>query len=143
MEKQYKYHEHTADITVECWGATLEDAFENAALAAMDVIVDINTVKPERSIDIEVTGIDLKELLVEWIGQILALIDIEIMFFSKFEIIDISENGDGFVLRGRAYGESIDPDNHDIHTEVKAMTYADLRIERTSDKTTIWFTLDL
>ncbi len=143
MEKQYRYHDHTADITIECWGITLEEAFENAALASMDVIVDINTVKAKRSIDVEVTGIDLKELLVEWIGQILALIDIEIMFFSRFEIINISKRDDEFVLKGRVYGETIDPEHHDIHTEVKAMTYADLRIEREPDKTTIWFTLDL
>lgn len=143
MKKQYKYHDHTADITIECWGKTLEEAFENAALATMEVIVDIGTVKPKRSINIGVAGIDLEELLVEWIGQILAMIDIEIMFFSKFEIIDISEKDNGFVLKGRAYGETIDPEHHDIHTEVKAMTYADLKIERGPNKTIMWFTLDI
>ncbi len=142
MSRQYRYHEHTADITVECWGETLDEAFEVAALAAMEVMVNTSTVRPEKPIEIEVTGIDLKELLVEWIGQILAMIDIENMFFSKFEVQEIIEDTE-FTLRGRAFGEEIDLERHDVNTEVKAMTYADMRIERTPEKTTLWFTLDL
>ncbi|MHA1927295.1 MAG: archease [Candidatus Thorarchaeota archaeon] len=37
----------------------------------------------------------------------------------------------------------MDHDVHDTRTEVKAMTYADMSIETTTDNTTLWFTLDL
>ncbi|TFG32540.1 archease [Candidatus Thorarchaeota archaeon] len=143
MNRGFRFHEHTADITIECWAQNLESAFEEASLAAFEVIMDTSTVTPSKSIDIECKGIDLQELLVEWVGRIIALVDIEYCFFSKFEVGKISKKTDGFELEGRVWGEAIDFDKHTTRTEVKAMTYADLKIEETPERTTIWFTLDL
>ncbi|MFQ5831322.1 MAG: archease [Candidatus Thorarchaeota archaeon] len=139
----FRYHEHTADITIECWAPTLESAFEEAALATFEVIVGTSTVRPKNPIDISVQGIDLEELLVEWIGRLLALVDINVEFYSKFEIQEISESPEGFSLKGRVWGEEIDLDRHETRTEVKAMTYADMKIECTSEDTNLCFTLDL
>jgi len=142
-EHGFRYHEHTADITVECWASTLEAAFEEAALATFEVILDTSTVQPSNSVDISVQGVDLQELLVEWIGRLLSLIDINVHFYSKFEILELVKDPEGFKLKGRAWGEDIDLERHDTRTEVKAMTYADMKIEQTSEITTLWFTLDL
>ncbi len=142
-ESGFRYHEHTADITIECWAPTLETAFEEAALATFEVILDTSTVQPRDSVDINVQGVDLQELLVEWIGMLLSLIDINVQFYSKFEILEMAEDSDGFKLKGRAWGEDIDLERHDTRTEVKAMTYADMKIDQTSEATTLWFTVDL
>lgn len=142
-ERGFKYHEHTADITIECWAPTLEAAFEEAALATFEVILDTSTVQPSQSVDISVQGVDLEELLVEWIGMLLSLIDINVHFYSKFEILEIAKDSDGFRLRGRAWGEDIDLECHDTRTEVKAMTYADMKIDQTGEAATLWFTVDL
>ncbi|MHA2141202.1 MAG: archease [Candidatus Thorarchaeota archaeon] len=142
-ERGFKYHDHTADITVECWAPSLEQAFEEAALAALEVILDTSTVKPINSTDVNVQGIDMEELLVEWIGYIIALIDINSQFYSKFEVQKIAKNPKGFTLSGRVWGEDIDLERHDTRTEVKAMTYADMSIEQETDRTTLRFTLDL
>ena len=85
----------------------------------------------------------MEELLVEWIGHLIALIDITGRFYSKFEVSSISKDAEEYVLKGRASGETIDFDKHDTRTEVKAMTYADMNIDQQSDKTTLCFTLDL
>ncbi|MHA2135523.1 MAG: archease [Candidatus Thorarchaeota archaeon] len=143
MERGFRFHEHTADIIVECWAPSLTDAFEEAAFATLEVILDTSTVEPRVPIKIEVNGVDQKELLVEWIGRIIALIDINLHFFSKFDVEAIEEVTGVYTLNGTAWGEPIDLDKHDTKTEVKAMTYADLRIEIETDKTTLWFTLDL
>lgn len=143
MTHGFQYHEHTADITVECWGSTLEEAFEEAAVATLEVILDTSTVEPNESVTIEVSGIDLNELLVEWIGQIIALIDTEMKFFSKFKIEKLETCAEGFSLVGKAMGEPINLEKHDVRTEVKAMTYADLMIDKGPEKISIWFTLDL
>ena len=142
-ERGFKYHDHTADITVECWAPTLEEAFEEAALGALEVILDTSTVDPVESIDVTVYGIDLEELLVEWIGHLIALIDINSQFYSKFELLEISKNAKGFILNARVWGEDIDLERHDTRTEVKAMTYADMNIEQEAVRTTLRFTLDL
>ena len=139
----FRFHEHTADITLECWAPTLKQAFEEAARGAFEVILDTSTVEPLHPIDINLRGIDLEELLVEWVGRLIALIDIESSFYSKFEISSITQESEGFILKGQAWGEPINHEKHDTRTEVKAMTYADLKINQEPKKTTIWFTLDL
>jgi SHS2 domain-containing protein len=143
MDRGFKYHDHTADITIECWAPTLESSFEEAALATFEVILDTSTVKPIEAIEIETHGYDIEELLVEWVGRLIALIDISGQFYSKFEVDSISKENDEYILKGRAIGEPIDFDRHDTRTEVKAMTYADMKIDQRPEKTTLCFTLDL
>jgi len=143
LERGFRFHDHTADITIECWAPDLIDAFGQAALATFEVILDTSTVKPAETIEVKVTGADLEELLVEWIGELIALIDINGQFFSEFHVDHIEATMDGYLLEGRVLGESIDHKKHDTRTEVKAMTYADIKILEEPNRTTLWFTLDL
>ena len=71
------------------------------------------------------------------------LIDINLQFYSKFEVLELVEQKDGCSLTGRVWGEDIDHEKHDTRTEVKAMTYADMKFEQSENSTTLWFTLDL
>ncbi len=139
----FNFHEHTADITIECWAPTLEGAFEQAAVAAFEVILDTSTVGSVVPVEVAVKGVDMKELLVEWVGHLIALIDINSQFYSEFEIQEIKQGPDECSLKARAWGEDIDLSRHDTRTEVKAMTYADMKIVPDPEKTTLWFTLDL
>ncbi len=143
MERGFRFHDHTADITVECWAPSLEAAFEEAGLATFEVILNTSTVTPLESAEIETRGYDLEELLVEWVGHLIALIDITGRFYSKFEVASIQKEEDEYVLKGRALGEKINFDRHDTKTEVKAMTYADMKIDQQPERTTLCFTLDL
>ncbi len=142
MQPGFKYHEHTADITVECWAPTMEEAFEQAAMGTFEVMLDTSTVEPKQKIEIEAGGTELSDLLVDWITQLLAEVDINYQFYCKFEVIKISKN-DEYSLTARIWGEEIDLDKHDTRTEVKAMTYADLSIDEEDEVITITFTLDL
>ena len=143
MERGFRFHDHTADITIECWAPDLIDAFRQAALATFEVILDTSTVKPVETIEVKVTGTDLEELLVEWIGELIAMIDINGQFYSEFHVDHLEATMDGYVLEGRVLGEAIDHTKHDTRTEVKAMTYADIKILQVPNRTTLWFTLDL
>jgi SHS2 domain-containing protein len=143
LERCFKFHDHTADITIECWAPDLIDAFEQAALATFEVILDTSTVKPLDTVEVKVTGADIEELLVEWIGELISLIDINDQFYSKFHIDQIEATLDGYLLEARVLGERIDHEKHDTRTEVKAMTYADMKILQEPNRTTLWFTLDL
>ncbi|MEM4736045.1 MAG: archease, partial [Candidatus Thorarchaeota archaeon] len=83
LDRGFRIHEHTADIVIECWAPTLSGAFEMAAIATFDTILDVSSVMPRVCTHVIVRGIDLYELLVEWIGRLIALIDIESQFFSR------------------------------------------------------------
>ena len=143
LQRGFKFHEHPADITIECWAPSLVEAFEEAARATFEVILDTTTVATPETVELSVLGIDLEELLVEWIGTLIALIDINDQFYSEFEVDEISQESNGYSLKGRALGERIDLHRHVTRTEVKAMTYADMKIVERTRKTTLWFTLDL
>ena len=143
MERGFKFHDHTADITIECWAPDLISAFEQAALATFEVILDTSTVKPTDEVEVKLTGTDLEELLVEWIGKLIALIDINEQFYSEFHVDHLEKTEEEYVLEGRVLGETIDHERHDTRTEVKAMTYADMKILQEPIRTTLWFTLDI
>jgi SHS2 domain-containing protein len=143
LERGFRFHDHTADITIECWAPDLIKAFEQAALATFEVILDTSTVKPLDNVEVKVTGTDLEELLVEWIGGLISLIDINGQFYSTFHVDHLEATLEGYLLEGHAMGEKIDHEKHDTRTEVKAMTYADMKILQEPNRTTLWFTLDL
>jgi tRNA nucleotidyltransferase (CCA-adding enzyme) len=122
---RYETFEHEADIGIRGYGATMEEAFENAAKALYSVIVDINAVKANESRGISVTAADRELLLVEWLNALLSLSDIERMVFSTFEVT-IKDDA----LSGTAWGEELDHDRHEPHVEVKGATYHQLSVKR-------------
>ncbi|MGV9104093.1 MAG: archease, partial [Candidatus Thorarchaeota archaeon] len=116
MSRGYEFHGHTADITIECWGQSLEDAFEEAAMATFNVILDPSTVDVHDRVVVGVEGIDLPELLVEWIGELIALIDIRRQFYSEVDVECIKKTGEEYRLRAKIGGENIDLEKHQTHT---------------------------
>jgi len=42
---QFDFLEHTADAYIAAYGKTLDEAFENAALAMFEIITDIKTIR--------------------------------------------------------------------------------------------------
>ena len=58
-EKQrFKFLEHTADAYIAAYGNTMEEAFENAALATIEVMTDTGKVKPEVEERVEIEAED-------------------------------------------------------------------------------------
>ena len=45
--EKYKFLEHTADAKFQAFGATLEEAFSNAALAMFSVMTEPEKIKPK------------------------------------------------------------------------------------------------
>ncbi len=114
-----------ADIGFEVWSESLNNLFEEAASAMYDIMVDIDKVEPkeERDIGIEAEEIDL--LMHDWLSELLYITDVEGIVFSKFNVTI-----NGFRLDGKAFGEPIDPRRHNPKTEIKAVTYHRLKVNR-------------
>lgn len=132
-EQKYEYLYHIADAKFRAYGSTMEEAYENAALAMFNVMINTSGLGASESKDIEVESRDIKGLLVEWLSELLYLFEVEGIIFSEFKIISIEKTNDGFSLKGRASGEPIDLSRHNFDTQVKAVTFHDLQVE--SDKT--------
>jgi SHS2 domain-containing protein len=127
--EKYEYLYHIADAKFRAYGSTLEEAYENAAVAMFNVMIDTSNIGTSESRDIEIGSHDIKGLLVEWLCELLYLFEVDEIIFSEFKIISIEKTSDGFSLKGKASGEPIDLSRHNFDTQVKAVTFHDLEVK--------------
>ena len=134
----YRYiKDLTSDVMFEAKGKTLNELFESAALATFEVICKIGKVHPKKQIEIEIKSNNLENLLFEWIQHLIALVDIEEIFFSKFRVIEITNNH----LKAIAYGEEISPEKG--NTVVKSVTNYRFSLKKQKEKYIATMTLDI
>lgn len=129
-KKRFEFEDHIADVVVVAYGDSLEEAFENAALALFEVMTDTTTVEPGREDVFEVEGFDELSLLYSWIESFIVAFDVKLKLYSTFKIEKIEKTQDGFKLKGKAWGEAFNPVKHPSRSEVKAVTYHEMEILR-------------
>ncbi len=122
----FEYFEVTADVGIYAYGKSLNELFENAALAMFSVMCNTARVKCKKEKKVEVKAGDLEGLLGEWLTALLGLRDIHGMMFCKFKVVIDEEN---LALNGSACGEATKK-GHEIATEVKAATYHMMEIKK-------------
>jgi SHS2 domain-containing protein len=127
----------TSDIMFEAYGKTLEKVFENAALALSSIICKIEKVKQKKEITIEVKAENTKELMFSFLQEIIAQVDIEEMFFSKFKITNITKTKVNAIL----YGEEITPEKGEV--VVKALTNHKFEFKKTKEGYKVNVVLDI
>lgn len=142
-KKLYKYLEHTADAYIAAYGDTLEDAFENAALATFDVMTDIKRVEPLVEDDVEVEAHDEQALLYSWLEELLIKFETIGNLYSRFKISGIKKTPSGLALRAKIWGESFDPEKHPQKVGVKAVTYHQMEIVKKPGAVSVKFILDI
>ncbi|MCX8176422.1 MAG: archease [Candidatus Bathyarchaeota archaeon] len=130
---KFKIIEHVSDVYVAAYGKTMEEAFENAALAMFQSMTDTDLVEPKIKVEVCVEEEDEKALLYSWLESLLIKFGAEGMLFSKFKIYEIKRFTGGFKLKGEAWGEQFNPEKHPSKVEVKAVTYHSMEIEKEND----------
>ncbi len=127
MEK-YKFIEDlTSDVMFEAYGKDLKEVFENAAEAMLKVICQIEKVRPSKHVIIKAEAENASSLMIAWLQELIAAVDIEGMFFSKFDILEISEKH----IKARCWGEPVSQEKGE--TVVKAVTYYKYLFEKTTE----------
>ncbi len=139
----YMHKEHTADVLIESIGRTLEEAFEQAGIAVYEVITDTNKVDPVTRVDIDIEGDDRENLLYRWIEELLIYTDSEGLVFSRFTVCRIEEVNGKYRITSSVWGERFNPEKHEERTIVKAMTYAQMKIERKDKCWRLQFVVDI
>lgn len=126
----YEYFEHQADIGIRGMGQSLEEAFEQAALAMFDIMVETQDIRPQEVLEVDLHSNDPDELLIDWLSELLYLKDVEHKMFSKFEVKILDEKR----IKAKIYGESINPSRHKLKLEVKAATFTQLAVIKKGKK---------
>jgi len=125
---QWQHFPHEADVGVRGVGESLEEAFEQAAVALTAVITDPEGVEPREAVSITCKAPDRELLLVDWLNALIFEMASRNMLFSRFEVTI----RDGR-LRGTAWGEPVDRARHRPAVEVKGATYTGLHVGRRDD----------
>ena len=136
----YRYLEHMTDAFIEVTGSTLEEAFENAGISVVDTIVDIKFVEEKLERNIEVHGKDLKDLLYNWLEEIIILTITEGFVTKRFSVKLIKN--DNYKIIAKLYGENIDFAKHHFKVEIKAPTFHLMEIIQ-EKQVTMRYLLDL
>lgn len=123
---KYKILEHTADVGIEARGKTLKEAFENAASGMLSIMIDSEKVAEKESYSLKTKGRDEKELLVAFLSELLYKYEVDDILPKRVNISLLTDKE----LRAKVYGEKIDLKKHTIDTQIKAVTYHQLAIEK-------------
>lgn len=116
--------DHTADLGIKVRGTDLEDLFAGAARSMMQLMVKGKTPENTTSRRLSVSGEDLADLMIRWLGEILYLFDGEKEVVDDVQIDFISNSRIDATLSLTPF----DPEFYEILHEIKAVTYHQIEV---------------
>jgi len=93
-----------------------------------DNVVDLSTVTGDCQKPLSVTGVDPPDLLVNWLRELLALWHVDGLLIKSVRLLTLSDSE----LSAEICYDSYVPGRHRLKTEIKAVTYHGLRLEKTA-----------
>jgi len=137
----FEYGDHTADILIIANGSTLPETFRNAALGVLNIMYDTGRVDKVEAVNVTVEGVDLEQLLFNWIDEVIYWFDGRKMAIGDIVINRFDEGGR---IEAVLLGEHYDVNKHGFRgTIVKAMTYNMMRIDKVNDHYRVQFVVDI
>ena len=113
-----------ADLAFEATGKSLGELFTTAARAVSESMVNSKTVakKVKRTLKLENKEID--KLLFELLEEIVFLKDSEQLVFKTTKAkVNQNKKTNSYELQATLEGEKINPERHELHNDIKAITY--------------------
>ena len=124
----WEHFPHQADAGVRGLGATLEQAFEQAALALTAVITDLEIVATKEMLQISCIAPNAELLLADWLNSLIFEMVTRNMLFSRFEVhLEDSR------LTAKVWGEALEVARHHPAVEIKGATYTALKVAKDTD----------
>ena len=120
---RWEHFEHEADIGVRGISNSLAGAFEQAALAMMSIITDIDLIEDKEVISIQCDDSDYTLLFTDWLNALIYEMATRKWLFCRFQV---TINGNQ--LTAKAWGEPIDIVKHQPAVEIKGATYTELAV---------------
>jgi SHS2 domain-containing protein len=124
-EKHWSHFHHGSDIGVRGFGATKEEAFEQAAVALTAVITEPEKVTPKELVALKCEAPDDALLFADWLNALVYEMATRKMLFSRFKV-----HCDNTSLQAKAWGERVDVEKHEPAVEVKGAPYTSLLVKQ-------------
>ena len=136
----YKFLDHATDAIIEVTAKNLQEAFAAVARAEINLTLDQDKVEEKSEKEFSAHGKDLYYLLFSWLEEIPFVLITEGFAIKRLEF-DIQE-GQGYKINAKAFGETLDVKKHNFKVEIKAPTFYDMEI-RQDNGVYMRFLLDL
>jgi SHS2 domain-containing protein len=127
--------EHTADLSIRAYGATLPELFANAAYGMFAQMTDPASIAPIVQRRIELRSLDRESLLVDWLNELLYRRETADETYAQFDVQQLSPRHLRAVVRG---GRGVP-----VSRPVKAATFHRLQIEQTPEGYTATIVFDV
>lgn len=103
---------------VRAWGSTRGEAFAQAALGVLALVVAPEEVEAREAREVRAQGESPEALLVAWVNECLYVHEIEGFVACRAEVLACADT----LVHGMLHGEPLDPRRHRLGTVVKAAT---------------------
>ena len=130
MIKQFEQVDISGDVGIKVWGQDLEELFENAAIGMSELITNVSAVPESESREVHVVADSDEDLLVQWLNELVFLFDTYNYIGKSFSLSIINNK-----LKAEISGGTFDPSTGESRLLIKAATYHDLSLTKT---TTHW-----
>lgn len=140
MTKQQKYEileDLTSDIAFKAYGKTKQELLENSGEALLSIMADIDTIKPKKTVLVKVEGEDYNDLLFNWLQELIAVIEIEGIYFSSFSVKEFSKTSCIVECKGEPIQQKMEK------AHIKAITRYLYSVKETKQGLTATVTVDV
>jgi SHS2 domain-containing protein len=129
-DRHWQHFPHDAGLGVRGFGDTLNQAFEQAAMAVTGAVTDAERVSDRERIEIGCEASDHESLLLDWLNAVIDQMTVRKMLFRRFAV-----HIDDGRLRGEAWGEPFRADEHKPALRVRGASRTHLRVDRRPNDT--------
>lgn len=126
----WEHFEHQADIGIRGIAPTLEQAFEQAAVAMTAVVTDPDWVTASKVVSIHCEAPDTELLFVNWINELVYQMSVHGLLFKRYQVSIKNDT-----LSATAFGVVVDRQKHQPAVEIKGATFTELHVYQQADGT--------
>lgn len=139
--EKWKEIEHDADIGLYASGCDLCELFRNAGEGLINLIASPRTVghSEQRTITVSENESTPEMMLVEWLEEILWLLEVEL--FVPSSVVDL--NWENKKIYAKIAGERYDRKKHELRHSIKAVTWHNLEIKHKKGELYVTLILDV
>lgn len=140
-EMRFEYLEHPADVQIHSWGGTVGEAFAGSVVGMFGYMVSLGEFDTAMEMPVRAEGHDLESLLYAFLDECLYIFHTDSFVMKHVDIIDL--NTSNFQVRAIARGGLFDAARNVQGTEVKAITYSNMKIEEGKDRSDVYVIVDI
>lgn len=131
-QKPHELIEHTADLGLRVFARSTQELYVNAAKGMFNIIArrkpraKKETYIKKIKFELNIRARNREELLVGWLSELLTLFDIHDLIFIRFKINQLTTRQ----VKAIAWAEPLNKQTYTRKTEIKAVTYHQLKIKK-------------